>query len=703
MEMKRLFIHAKPVWVKGLSKEMNIHVLMRACFSCKTTQGVQCRIATSGIYNLYVNGVFAAYGPARAGKGFFRMDLIDISSLLKPQDNIITVEIAGYYVNSFYIQKQESFVQAEVVQDDEVLCSTGNSSFTAQVNPYTVRRVQRYSFQRPMIEAYRLDQNYNLYLSGKALLDNLEEQEVQEDKNIIERTVPYPAYEISHAKPIISGVVKPLGEPGNLYRDRSCTNIGPLLQGFSLEELDFCVTDEVQRLAFLPAPVLGHEDILSESNYQIYEFPRDLTGMPFFTVSCETDITLYCIFDEVLHNKDIDLPRSGCANVVKYELKKGFYELKFFEVYTMKYIKFAVIRGACKIEHVQMIEYKHEPLEFTAKVLENNKNLQKIADAALETFRQNAVDLFTDCPSRERAGWLCDSFFTARVEYILTGENKIEHSFLENFLCEDSYEFLPFGMIPQCYPADHNDGSFIPNWAMWLILELEEYRNRSGDEELVQRYKNKVLRLLDYFKAFENSDGLLENPDGCVFVEWSRANELAHDVNYPTNMLYSAALMAAARLYKDQSFVRKAEKLKAEILKQSYCDGFFVDNAVRRGPVLVPSGESTEVCQYYAFFFNIVTPQSAPELFQTLIKDFGPTRKQNNLYPQIAFANAFIGNYLRLDILVRYGFYQEVLDNIERYFLYMAEKTGTLWENDSDSASCNHGFASYVLYWLKQI
>ena len=33
----------------------------------------------------------------------------------------------------------------------------------------------------------------------------------------------------------------------------------------------------------------------------------------------------------------------------------------------------------------------------------------------------------------------------------------------------------------------------------------------------------------------------------------------------------------------------------------------------------------------------------------------------------------------------------------------MAEKTGTLWEIDSDSASCNHGFASHVAYWFEQL
>ena len=33
----------------------------------------------------------------------------------------------------------------------------------------------------------------------------------------------------------------------------------------------------------------------------------------------------------------------------------------------------------------------------------------------------------------------------------------------------------------------------------------------------------------------------------------------------------------------------------------------------------------------------------------------------------------------------------------------MAQKTGTLWENDGDYASCNHGFASHVAVWLLEI
>ena len=119
--------------------------------------------------------------------------------------------------------------------------------------------------------------------------------------------------------------------------------------------------------------------------------------------------------------------------------------------------------------------------------------------------------------------------------------------------------------------------------------------------------------------------------------------------------------------------------------------------------MLERTANTTEVCQYYAFFFGIATPQSHPELFKVLCEKFGPQRKQTGAYPEVAFANAFIGNYLRLEILFREGLYTQVLEEIKGYFTGMADRTGTLWEHDQEKASCNHGFASHIAYWLLEM
>jgi alpha-L-rhamnosidase len=307
-----------------------------------------------------------------------------------------------------------------------------------------------------------------------------------------------------------------------------------------------------------------------------------------------------------------------------------------------------------------------------------------------------------DCPSRERAGWLCDSFFTARVAKDMTGGTLIEQNLFENYRLPENFAYLPKGMLPMCYPSDHNDGVFIPNWSMWFVVELEEYLSRSGDRATVKALEPRLMGLLEYFKRFRNSDGLLEKLESWVFVEWSKANDFVQDVNYPSNMLYAEVLAAMGRMYDRPDLLAEAEKIRAVIRQQSFDGEFFVDNALRRDGKLQVTRNRSEVCQYFAFFFHIATPETQPKLWNTLVKDFGPQRKQTKAFPEVHPANAFIGNVLRLELLSRAGLSQQLLDESLAYQFYMVERTGTLWENDGAYASCDHGFASHggvrVLY-----
>lgn len=690
-----MFQKAVPVWAKQKEKEIHERVQFKGIIETYGEKDVSLKLATSGIYHVYVNGKFVAYGPARAGKGYFCVDELQLTQWVREGRNVIVIEVCGYYSTSFYVQKQPSFLMAELYMSGNPVLWTGEH-FSARVNPEYIRKTQRYSYQRPMVEAYRILPE-DTYLTDE--IAGLEPLERAEAGIYLKRKAPYPQYEITPAEEISSGRVEKK-VPETYYRDRSIVNIGQALSGFPIEELEVLVTDECQRMRFVPGAELC-QGRLAADTYAVYSLPYNVTGMVKMSVDCEEAASLYVLFDEILSDGKVDFLRNDCADVVKYELPKGSHELQFFEVYTMKYIQVVVMGGACEIKWLGMVEYKHPAVQYDISGFE--PRIREIADAAIETFRQNSVDLFTDCPSRERAGWLCDSFFTARAEHCLTGENVMERCFLENFLCEKAYDGIPEGMLPMCYPADHLSGEFIPNWALWLVIELEDFVTRTGDRAFAERFRDKVKRLLAYFEPFENEDGLLENLEGWIFVEWSKANELVQDVNYPTNMLYCKALSAAGSLYGRTDLSEKAEHLKTEILKQSFDGTFFTDNAVRKDGVLTTSGECTEVCQYYVFFFGIATKESHPGLYEILLNDFGPDRDVKRVYPEIYPANAFIGNYLRLDILMQYGAYERVYENIIGYFGYMAERTGTLWEYVGTNASCNHGFASYVICWLDRL
>ncbi len=686
------FQKASPVWEAG--KETALNVTLAFLAECPRSASAKLVVTGSAYYNIYVNGVFRAVGPARAAHGYFRVDELPIR--LDRERNEIKIVVMGYACNSFYHTDQPSFLTAEVVTEDGVLAYTEPEGKFFRACEWTgkIRRVQRYSFQRPFVEVYDFtkEQYRNVCLCAT------------EEKKYLPRGVFYGTYETESARQVIQKGIFTVSDKERYYDDRSIAEIGPKLKGFTRETLEVLSTAEAQKLD----PVIKRrgsfpaaEVFLGENAFATFDMGKNLTGLIGFELDSDTENELCLVFDEVLRGEEIDFTRLTAANVILIKTAPGKTSFLSVEPYTFKYIR-VYCKGAGGVLRNLGIRRIGAPA-VQKKLDSENPKLSAIFDAAVETYRQNTFDVYMDCPSRERAGWLCDSFFTARVERVLTGSSEVERNFIENYILPEHFKFLPEGMLPMCYPADHYDGVFIPNWAMWFVVELGEYLGRTGDRALVDRAKEKVYALLGYFRRFENEYGLLEKLESWVFLEWSKSNDLVQDVNFPSNMLYAKMKRVAAELYGDASLEEEAEQLRAVIRETAYTEtGFFCDNAYRRGETLVLSGEYTESCQYYAFHTGTATPATYPALWNRLVQEFGRDRRETRKWENVHFANAFIGNYLRMDLLAMYGSREEVLKNIEDYFYYMAEKTGTLWENDGDYASCDHGFASHVVYWFNR-
>ncbi len=697
------FASAKPVWLEGREKEKNVFAGFRATVDGKAAKDAVLRLTGSTICRIFLNGEFLGYGPARGPHGFDRVDEWPLRDRCKPGPNVIAIEVAGYNANSYYFLDQPSYLQAEVVRGREVLASTGGkgAQFEAQALDCRVQKVQRYSFQRPFSEVYRLKPDSDTWRTGGAF--QAQKLACQAERPLLPRVAPYPDFVLRFPKrETFIGTVKNNPEK-KVWADRTIKGIGPLLGGYPEAELTTMPFYEVQRLETasqerLDKPLDAQGRLsLADQQFRIVDFGLNNSGFFGATVSCEAPTRVYFVFDEILDKDDVNVRRLSCCNVVTYDLAAaGTYRVESFEPYTLRYLKIITVGAPCGISGLYFREYVN-PATKRATFAASEESLNRIFEAARETFKQNAVDVFTDCPSRERAGWLCDSFFIGRVASDLCGDTEMERMFFQNFLLPPRFEALPDGMLPMCYPADHPNGNHIPNWAMWFVIQLDEYLKRSGDRATVDALKLRVLALLDYFKRFKNSDGLLEKLPGWIFVEWSHANKLVQDVNYPSNMTYAEVLACVARMYNMPELGAEAEKMRETIRRQSFDGTFFVDNAKRQPDgTLKPTGERTETCQYYAFFFHTATPQTHAALWETLRADFGPDRRETKKHPEIHFANAFIGNYLRLELLSRQELTAQILDETKGYFLKMADLTGTLWENDTTVASCCHGFASHV-------
>lgn len=748
MEANRYFKQAVPIWEEGREKERNLTLGFTGSFD-KTAEGqaAEIYIAASSVYRVFLNGTLLGCGPARAAHGYYRVDRYVVPAGEQKEKNVLAVEVVGFNVNSYSNLDVPSFLQAEVRSGSAVLLYTGSAPenegesscsggtaqsgaetagrrMTARVIADRVQKVQRYSFQRPFIEAVRLSPDYAEWRTEEGAEDAVR-LAVCSEKKLLERHVEYPRLTVTKAVKLTACGTFQAGLTDNeIWKDRATYQISEKLKGYPVEELELPVSnmmDQTRTLtlkewescasAYVPegqgecadkktSVVSGGDEAeaaLTAGQFRIYDMGLNLTGMIRLGVSCQKDSILILAFDEVLTDRDVNYKRMSCVNALYYELKAGSYLIETIQPYTCRYIKPMVFEGVVSIGEISVREYKN-PEAGNASFSCSDPEIGEIFEAGRETFAQNALDIYMDCPSRERAGWLCDSYFTSRVEADLTGGTKIEDNFLENYALPERFEFLPDGMIAMCYPSDHNDGVFIPNWAMWFILELEEYAKRNPSQELTGSLYSRVEGILNYLKPFENEYGLLEDLKSWVFIEWSRANDLTAGVNYPSNMLYAGTLDAAGRLYGKEEWINKAEAIRETIRRQSFNGRFFRDQSLRENGKLVPVEETTEVCQYYAFYFGTADAARYPELFETLMTGFGPKRDPETEYPDVPPANAFIGNYLRVEILSEYGRSSQLLAETKGFFKYMADRTGTLWENTGAYASCDHGFASHIIH-----
>jgi alpha-L-rhamnosidase len=700
----RFFPTARPVWPRGRETEMNLSVGFRAVFHASAGQKAELRVAAATIYRAWINGEYLGCGPARAAHGYFRVDTWDLSHRLRLGANLVAIEVAGYNCNSYYLLDQPSFVQAEVTSGPHVLASTAGQGvlFEAGVLPDRVQKVQRYSFQRPFVEVYRLAPDFDRWrcdVSARLPATQLAEQSAV---NLLPRGVPYPAFTVWKATQCgPRGTFQPHPPAGKLWKDRSLVNIGPKLKGFVEADLTVALSNEAQQHAsqlqthdFQP-----YDDtrpiVLGPQTFEIGDLGVDRAGFLRAQVTAEQPTRLWLVFGEMLDAQgDVRFNGLGCCNIVEYRLQPGTYALESIEPYTLRYVKAVCLEGACRINGLGLREYARP--STAASFRASDERLNRLFAAGVLSNRQNVIDLFMDCPSRERAGWQCDGFFTARATADLTGAVAVERNVFENYLLPEKFAHQPDGMLPMCYPADHNDGVFIPNWALWFVVQLGEYASRGGDPAIVRGLQPKVMGLFRYFTKYENTDGLLERLPGWIFVSYN-ANRFVQDVNYPTNMLYAGALSAAARLYGDAALAAKAERVRDTVRRQSFDGQFFVDNALRKDGKLQVTRNRTEACQYYAFFFNVATPSSHAPLWQTLREQFGPRRAKTKTFPEVVPAESFVGRVMRMDLLSRAGCARQIAEEAIAYWLPEAQRTGTLWEFTQPTASLCHGFPSQIV------
>ena len=688
-----MFNLAKPIFAKGKSEELNVYAVFKT--TVDSLVGTELKLTAASFYQVFVNGKFVGFGPARTAKGYARMDVLPLEKYAIEGKNEIVIGVAGYYCRSFNGIFQPSFLRAEVVFGDEVIACTGRN-FDCYLPESHVQKTERYSAQRHFSEVWD-------YTNGKSNCDESYRAEIEilpDTLTILSRTASYPYYEdVMCKEALVAGHIT-TDETVTPKKENYSFALDDFWQGFDYDEVEYHPYAWVQTLAQHPEKFDVELPLtLGDGEYAIFDLEKVEAGFLKLSAKATATADVVIAFSEYIPDKTFQFANMQAHNVCEVKIGEGdTLDWMSREPYVLRYAIVALKSGAITLNGFGVKRFEGDVSKVAIPELENPV-LRDIYRAAVRTYAHNVVDVYMDCPSRERAGWLCDSYFTGKTEHFLFGTTYVEDAFLENYrLYKNEDKMIPEGAIPMCFPSDIKDnGEMIPQWTMWYILEVEDYltnRNTSVDKEL---FRDSIFGLLDFYARYENSDGLLEDLPSWNFVEWSRANQWVFNVNYPTNFLYAQVLEAAYKLYGNEDFKKKCAKVRKAAIEQSFDGKLFRDHAVRdESGKLTLCGDISEICQYYAILFAGIdmTEAKYAELLRLVREVFGAIRKED--MPEIEVINAFIGVYLRLEALLKIEEYDLVLDDVENFFGNMERLTGTLWENRSVHGSLDHGFASYA-------
>jgi alpha-L-rhamnosidase len=236
----------KSVWVPGLEKEMNCSVAFSFRLPDDYSQ-LELKVAAANTFRVFVNDKFVFYGPVRTAHGYAVASNVPLSEHLSSSNNYLTIEVASYHIDTFYTLDEDPFFAAEIYVGEKLVANTDD--FKAYILSDRLKKVQRFSTQRPFIEVYTSYPRAALY-SGNSPYAEAELIEV-EGRKLIE--TEHPNYDFGkqiHGSEIEVGNVTYSENIGPLS-DRIFTNDPPIKKSYPFDELDCQASSEVLKMDYV--------------------------------------------------------------------------------------------------------------------------------------------------------------------------------------------------------------------------------------------------------------------------------------------------------------------------------------------------------------------------------------------------------------------------------------------------------------------
>lgn len=360
-------------------------------------------------------------------------------------------------------------------------------------------------------------------------------------------------------------------------------------------------------------------------NFYVFNMGQNLSGFSTIKVKGKKGQTVRVWVGESL-NEDgtVGQGKTGKPYYYDYTLKgEGVEEWRpKFSYYGFQYVQ---------IENINYKEGKNENLptlvDLKSNFIYNSAGEAGTFESSNDIFnkthllinnaiKSNFQSVFTDCPQREKLGWL--------EEIHLNGPGLMFNYNLESFIPATMQNISDSqrdnGLIPTIVPeyvvfgGDFTDS---PEWGVTGVILPWMYYEYYGDASLIEKYYPVMKRYVDYLgtKATNHivSHGLGDWYDyGTHAAGYSKNSPIA--LSATSHYFYGASLLAkASKLLNKTEDIAKYEKLTSDI-KNAFNKEFF-------NPETKQYGTKSQFSNAVPVFMDIVEPQYKQAVLQNLLND----------------------------------------------------------------------------------
>lgn len=392
------------------------------------------------------------------------------------------------------------------------------------------------------------------------------------------------------------------------------------------------------------------ENIPEEYVY-VLDMGQNLAGFPEFTVQGKKGDKVKLVVGESLGKGVVNQSQSGKPHYYEYTLKGAKSETWHprFSYYGFRYIQVqgAVMEGEPNPNQLPVIKkiqscFIYNSAEIQGSFESSNtifNNTHRLINMAV---RSNMQAIFTDCPHREKLGWL--------EQVQLCGEGIMYNYDMSRLfpkvmqdMADEQYEN---GLVPTTAPMYVEFGRLwndSPEWGSTSVILPFMYYERYGDDALIRQYYPVMRAYVDYLEASSDNHIVMQGlgdwydfgEKRCGFAQ-NTPVPLVGTAHQYQNIQY---IIRAAKMLGKEEDVEKYTRLGEEVNKAFHQTYFRADSCIY--------GTGSQSSYALPLFMNMVPESCRQQAMDHLVADI----KAHG----VRLTTGEVGNRYMFQVLARNG------------------------------------------------